>query len=33
VITTSWHGAETFDRRRGGLTPETPVREVEGKKT
>jgi len=25
-------GAETFARRRGGLTPETPVREVEGKK-
>jgi UbiD family decarboxylase len=24
-------GAETFARRRGGLTPETPVREVEGK--
>jgi UbiD family decarboxylase len=24
-------GAETFTRRRGGLTPETPVREVEGK--
>jgi hypothetical protein len=23
-------GAETFARRRGGLTPETPVREVEG---
>ena len=26
-------GAETFSRRRGGLTPETPVREVEGEKT
>jgi 4-hydroxy-3-polyprenylbenzoate decarboxylase len=26
-------GAETFARRRGGLTPETPTREVEGKKT
>jgi UbiD family decarboxylase len=26
-------GAETFARRRGGLTPETPVREVEGKRT
>jgi UbiD family decarboxylase len=25
-------GEETFARRRGGLTPETPVREVEGKK-
>jgi UbiD family decarboxylase len=25
-------GAETLARRRGGLTPETPVREVEGKK-
>jgi UbiD family decarboxylase len=25
-------GAETFARRRGGLIPETPVREVEGKK-
>jgi 4-hydroxy-3-polyprenylbenzoate decarboxylase len=25
-------GAETFARRRGGLTPETPVHEVEGKK-
>ena len=25
------NGAETFARRRGGLTPETPVREVEGK--
>jgi len=25
-------GADTFARRRGGLTPETPVREVEGKK-
>jgi len=24
-------GAETFARRRGGLTPETPVRDVEGK--
>ncbi len=24
-------GAETFARRRGGLIPETPVREVEGK--
>ena len=24
-------GSETFARRRGGLTPETPVREVEGK--
>ena len=24
-------GTETFARRRGGLTPETPVREVEGK--
>ena len=24
-------GGETFARRRGGLTPETPVREVEGK--
>jgi UbiD family decarboxylase len=26
-------GAETFARRRGGLTPETPVRDVEGKDT
>jgi 4-hydroxy-3-polyprenylbenzoate decarboxylase len=26
-------GVETFARRRGGLTPETPTREVEGKKT
>ena len=26
-------GAETFARRRGGLIPETPVREVEGKKS
>src|SRR5262244_1343780 len=26
------NGAETFARRRGGVTPETPVREVEGKK-
>jgi 4-hydroxy-3-polyprenylbenzoate decarboxylase len=25
------NGAETFARRRGGLTPETPVRDVEGK--
>ena len=25
-------GAETFARRRGGLKPETPVQEVEGKK-
>ena len=25
-------GRETFARRRGGLTPETPVRDVEGKK-
>ena len=25
-------GEETFARRRAGLTPETPVREVEGKK-
>ena len=25
------NGGETFARRRGGLTPETPVREVEGK--
>jgi 3-polyprenyl-4-hydroxybenzoate decarboxylase len=25
------NGAETFARRRGGLTPETPVREVEGR--
>ena len=25
-------GAETFARRRGGIMPETPVREVEGKK-
>jgi 4-hydroxy-3-polyprenylbenzoate decarboxylase len=24
-------GSETFARRRGGLTPETPVHEVEGK--
>jgi hypothetical protein len=24
-------GQETFARRRGGLIPETPVREVEGK--
>ena len=24
-------GAETYARRHGGLTPETPVREVEGK--
>jgi 4-hydroxy-3-polyprenylbenzoate decarboxylase len=27
------NGANTFARRRGGLTPETPVRNVEGKKT
>ena len=26
------NGAETFSRRRGGLTPETPVREVENDK-
>jgi 4-hydroxy-3-polyprenylbenzoate decarboxylase len=26
------NGADTFARRRGGVTPETPVREVEGKK-
>ena len=26
------NGRETFARRRGGVTPETPVREVEGKK-
>jgi 4-hydroxy-3-polyprenylbenzoate decarboxylase len=26
------NGAETFARRRGGLKPETPVRDVEGKK-
>jgi 4-hydroxy-3-polyprenylbenzoate decarboxylase len=26
-------GQETFARRRGGLTPETPVREVEGKES
>jgi 4-hydroxy-3-polyprenylbenzoate decarboxylase len=26
------NGVETFARRRGGVTPETPVREVEGKK-
>jgi 4-hydroxy-3-polyprenylbenzoate decarboxylase len=26
-------GAETYARRRGGLTPETPVREVEGRPT
>jgi 4-hydroxy-3-polyprenylbenzoate decarboxylase len=25
-------GTETYARRRGGLTPETPAREVEGKK-
>ena len=25
-------GKETFARRRGGVTPETPVRDVEGKK-
>jgi 4-hydroxy-3-polyprenylbenzoate decarboxylase len=27
------NGADTFARRRGGVTPETPVREVEGKKS
>ena len=26
------NGRDTFARRRGGVTPETPVREVEGKK-
>ena len=26
------NGRETYLRRRGGITPETPVREVEGKK-
>jgi len=25
------NGLETFARRRGGLVPETPVREIEGK--
>ena len=25
------NGTETFARRRGGVTPETPVRDVEGK--
>jgi UbiD family decarboxylase len=34
AVTGAWEqsGTETFARRRGGLTPETPVREVEGKK-
>jgi 4-hydroxy-3-polyprenylbenzoate decarboxylase len=33
AVTGQWEqsGAETFARRRGGLIPETPVREVEGK--
>jgi UbiD family decarboxylase len=34
AVTGKWEesGAETFARRRGGLIPETPVRDVEGKK-
>jgi 4-hydroxy-3-polyprenylbenzoate decarboxylase len=34
AVTGHWEqsGLDTFARRRGGLTPETPVREVEGKK-
>jgi UbiD family decarboxylase len=34
AVAGKWHqsGEETFARRRAGLTPETPVREVEGKK-
>jgi UbiD family decarboxylase len=34
AVTGHWadSGAETFARRRGGLSPETPVRDVEGKK-
>jgi 3-polyprenyl-4-hydroxybenzoate decarboxylase len=34
AVTGEWeaNGKDTFARRRGGVTPETPVRQVEGKK-